>query len=151
MRQHRLRIDMLVFLVGLTVLISILPIVSIWEVATTGTIDMDAVGKGRGSYPTWFLYLLSWICFFYAAPALILCLNFCLKFRVMTMQKNELRLGNFAIQREHVVKVRRSYSGFIIDTTHTKIRVFPWMFVDGRAAFDRWLQRLPTASDHRAG
>lgn len=45
-------------------LCAIVPVISLHELITTGTIDMDAVGKGRRKIPSWILYLGAWSCFF---------------------------------------------------------------------------------------
>ena len=44
-------------------LCAILPMMSIHELITTGTIDMDAVGQGRRKTPTWISYLVTWSIF----------------------------------------------------------------------------------------
>lgn len=47
----------------LLALCAILPVMSLHELITTGTIDMDAVGKGRRETPTWMAYLIGWFLF----------------------------------------------------------------------------------------
>ena len=53
-------------LYGIALMLSlgaILPAMSIHELVTTGTIDMEAVGKGWRKRPTWISYLITWSIF----------------------------------------------------------------------------------------
>lgn len=42
-------------------MLAVLPANSLYELITTGTIDLDAVGKGRRAIPTWQVYTIGWI------------------------------------------------------------------------------------------
>lgn len=41
--------------------LAFVPAISLYELFTTGTIDLDAVGKGRRAIPNWQLYAIGWI------------------------------------------------------------------------------------------
>lgn len=42
---------------------SILPLLSIIEIVTTGSIDLNATGSGRAGHPKFLLYIAGWVCF----------------------------------------------------------------------------------------
>ena len=41
--------------------LAVLPANSLYELITTGTIDLEAVGKGRRAIPNWQVYAIGWI------------------------------------------------------------------------------------------
>lgn len=60
-KTYEVQTSRMILAIGLTIICLYLPALSIWELITTGTIDLDAVGKGRREIPIWQLYLTSWI------------------------------------------------------------------------------------------
>ena len=127
---------------GMFAMTALLPAMSLFEFVTTGTIDMDAVGRGRGKIPSWILYSLSWVCFAFVsvtafAPALM-CI---LKGVIFEIRDGKLILDGKAIRPEMIQSFGQAgMRGTKIETTIGTFYCHPGLNTEGKAALDQFLE-----------
>lgn len=67
-KNYRISHSRLIFTVCMTIILCYLPISSIYEIASTGSVDFEAVGEGRRKIPRWQAYAIGWLCALFLVP-----------------------------------------------------------------------------------
>ncbi|UYV14721.1 hypothetical protein [Porphyrobacter sp. ULC335] len=113
--------------VAIFAVLAILPIMSLHELLTTGTIDLDAVGQGSRKTPTWISYLVGWGCFL-----LVLVAN---PFRKYFTRPEMFRLGPQGITLSGVNLAPDEVlgfgvsplRGFVLHSSRGDFPIHPWL------------------------
>ena len=120
---------------ALLLLSAILPILSNHEFATSGTIDLDALGKGRLRISTWILYSVSWLCFFYFLPFFWWWLTYVLRGHVFRLGADYLAIGHRRYDLSEIEEVRWRWNGLKVTMVDgRKLLLHPRFSHDGLEA-----------------
>lgn len=110
----------------------ILPAMSLFELLTTGTIDMDAVGRGRARIPTWILYLIAWPCFLFFWVPFAWWVRNLWQGHVFRLEGDRLIVGRRSVLSEDVAELRTHWFGCEVTLMDGKRLWFaPWFSSDG--------------------
>ncbi|WP_298466809.1 hypothetical protein [uncultured Erythrobacter sp.] len=122
-----------------------LPGMSIVELVTTGTIDLEAVGRGRRQIPTWASYLVGWICFLFFLPSLILALKYVAKGEIFSLQDGFLEIDGVSIAPDQIKSWRENWRGFCVKTDDGMLCCHPRLSKNGKKALDEFLSQVDIA------
>lgn len=132
---------------------SVLPLMSIHEVITTGTIDFDAVGKGRGKFPMWLLYSVGWVGFFTMYWAIHPIEKYYANRVMFELDAGHITISGTRLALDEIASVRwrRFYHALELKTQDETFLVHPhlvpWSTVALIRALPKFADSIP---DHRA-
>jgi hypothetical protein len=135
-REFRFRGRTLAVYVVMFGLMSVVPIMSLHELFTTGTINWTAGGEGRRSYPSWIAYPLGWAMMLYF-PRLYFPLFKYLKHPLMfALDDQAIEIGGERIPREQVISIlpRSRHADVLVETERGGYSIRPFQVAGGVSA-----------------
>jgi len=139
------KFDRFWLLAGLLLMSACVPLASIHEIITTGTIDMDAVGRGRAEIPVWILYLITWPVFLYFCVLFFLpAFGAIIRGYVFKCDGETLIVKGVAIEKLAI----RSYEftlvkGTCLSTENGGVSFHPGLSSKGNEIMEDFLQGIP--------
>ena len=107
---------------------AVLPLVSLQELVTTGTIDMEAVGRGRGRFPMWALYLSGWVAFVAAVWTHRPLLRYFGDSEMFRLGQQGIAIRGVTLAPEEVLGFRYSFlRGHVLQSTRGDFPIHPWL------------------------
>lgn len=106
---------------------SILPIMSILELVTTGSIDLEATGGGRAKYPMLVLYIIGWACFFFILRPCAYAARYQMRGFVFQIAPDYIKIGSeeYPDQLVQALQIRRNWRDAILVSDGKAIRFHP--------------------------
>jgi len=123
---------------GVVILTGVLPGLSIIEIATTGTIDLNAVGQGRRATPVWISYLIAWPIFIYIFYTMGLPLVRHLREGyIFIISEESIDTAGHSLPLSAITRVKRRplFNDYILLAAGRKYRVTPNLDEGARLAF----------------
>lgn len=117
-------------------LLSVVPATSVWELVTTGQIDLEAVSEGRWRLPIWVLHLIGWILFIPTLPILLYpLLKYPAKGWVFKIADDAIIIDAQIIHFSEIKSIKETVWGMRISTSDKRYYFHPRMGVSGYEAF----------------
>ncbi len=124
-----------------TILFTCLPVSSLFEVITTGAIDLNDISSGRFQIYTWKLYLIGWICLIVIFPiGLFASWKYALRSYVFKISQRSIVLDGHTIERADVIGTQSTVRGEKVMTQKGAFFVHPNMAAEGQAAFEQFMK-----------
>lgn len=122
-----------------------LPVTSLYELITSGTIDIDAVGRGRREIPNWLTYSVGWLV---GAPFIWSSLSLLRYVRAREMFRlcpQGITIHGVTLAPEEVLGFRYSFlRGHVLQSARGDFPIHPWMVKGGvEALADAFPHVLP--------
>jgi hypothetical protein len=118
----------LILVAAMLAMVAVLPVESLFELATTGTIDMDAVTPTRHKIPVWQLYAIMWPIFLLALWGIRPLLGYFLKREMFRLSQRGIAIRGVSLTPEEVLGFRYSFlRGHILQSTRGDFPIHPWM------------------------
>lgn len=119
----------------------VLPLMSLFELATTGTIDFGAMSKGRLEFPIWLGYVIVWPIFIYHCIQIFIPALGCIRQGfVFKILGDHLETGDGTVSRSDIREFSWVNRHKLALETATGSRVlYPGFSHDGKAAINEFL------------
>ncbi|MCZ8136754.1 MAG: hypothetical protein O9266_10645 [Porphyrobacter sp.] len=105
-----------------------LPLLSLYELFTTGSIDMEAVGRGRLGAPMWSLYLFGWSALVATVWAHWHQLRYFGDSEMFRLGQKDIKIRVESLAPEEVLGFRYSFlRGHVLQSTRGDFPIHPWM------------------------
>ncbi|MEP5939071.1 MAG: hypothetical protein ABJ239_12150 [Erythrobacter sp.] len=115
--------------------------------ATTGTIDTEAVGKGRVKLPTWLSYMIGWLCFTYCFWLARPIWRYWQHPEIFRINSEGIIIANTAIPIADIEGSRFSFiKGNVLQTKHGEFPIHPEL---ASGATEALLQYCPQVIRHK--
>lgn len=89
-------------------LVSALPLLSIYELVSTGSIDMESVGAGRFQQYTWKSYLFGWVILLYMGYILLIPFIKCMiRGHIFIVSGQIIKIGKYEMSYDGIENIRR--------------------------------------------
>ena len=125
-------------------LATVMPVLSLYELVTTGTIDMDAVSRGRLELPMWSLYLGGWLIFVAAMWAYRPHLRYFVDSEMFRLNEHGIVVCGVQIAPEEVLGFRYSFlRGHVLQSARGDFPIHPWMIKGAVEALAEAFPHIP--------
>ena len=134
-------------LVG-TALLLALPMMSLFELFSNGSIDFSAVSPTRFEVPIWILYLIGWSSLVTVLPCgLFDSWRYALRGYVFRISEDKICLDGVILNREEITSTSRTFRGVKVQTEQRTFYFHPYMSLDGEEAFEAFLTEFLVLSE----
>ena len=94
----------------------ILPAMSLFELVTTGTIDLEAVGRGRMEIAQWKLYIVGWAVFLFFGAGYFPMLKYYREPEMFALSKEGIEIEGRLFSRDEILSIRNTWRGLRVET-----------------------------------
>jgi hypothetical protein len=123
---------------------AIVPVSSLHELVTTGTIDMDAVTPTRRKIPIWILYATAWPIFLMALWGTLPTFRYLIRREMFRLGPRGIVISGEALAPEEVLGFRYSVlRGHVLKSSRGDFPIHPWMVKGGVEALAEALPHIP--------
>jgi hypothetical protein len=134
----------LILVAAMLAMFAVVPVESLYELATTGMIDMDAVTPTRRMIPVWQLYATMWPIFLLALWSVRPLLPYFLKREMFRLNQWGIAIHGVTLAPEEVLGFRYSFlRGHVLQSTRGDFPIHPWMIKGAVEALTAALPHVP--------
>jgi hypothetical protein len=134
----------LILIAVMVALTAMVPVSSLYELWTTGTIDLDAVSPTRQKIPVWILYATAWPIFLLVLWSIRPVLGYFVDREMFRLGPQGIVIGGETLLPENVTGFRISFfRGHVLRSTRGEFPVHPWMVKGGVEALAELLPHIP--------
>lgn len=134
----------LILIAAIVALTALVPISSLHELWTTGTIDLDAVSSTRRKIPIWILYATAWPIFLATVWSTRPILRYVFDRKMFSLGSEGITIRGQTLSPDEVQGFRHSLlRGHVLRSTRGDFPIHPWMVRGGVEALAEALPNIP--------